>query len=131
MQQDQKKGMEKDLKLLMAEDNEINRKLASMLFKRHNLSVDFAKDGGEAIDMCLAHVYDLVLMDIEMPGVDGLEATSVIKEKMGAKAPPIVALTAHNLDGQAEEFMAQGMDGFLTKPIKIEEMFSLFQRLKA
>lgn len=123
--------MKNDLKLLMAEDNEINRKLAAMLFKRHNLSVDFAQNGEEAIAMCLANAYDFVLMDIEMPGIDGLEATESIKEKMGEKAPTIVALTAHNLDGQAEEFMQQGMDGFLTKPIKIEDMFSLFESLQA
>lgn len=123
--------MKNDLKLLMAEDNEINRKLAAMLFKRHDLSVDFAQNGEEAIDMCLANNYDFVLMDIEMPGINGLEATESIKQKMGENAPPIVALTAHNLDGQAEEFMQQGMDGFLTKPIKIEDMFSLFESLEA
>lgn len=123
--------MKNDLKLLMAEDNEINRKLAAMLFKRHDLSVDFAQNGEEAIDMCLANTYDFVLMDIEMPGINGLEATESIKQKMGENAPPIVALTAHNLDGQAEEFMQQGMDGFLTKPIKIEDMFSLFESLEA
>lgn len=113
----------------MADDNDINRKLAELLFKRHELDVDFARDGQEAIELTRQNSYDLVLMDIEMPGIDGLEATKIIKDEMAENAPYIVALTAHSVDGQADEFMAQGMDGFLTKPIKIEEVKAICERL--
>lgn len=121
--------MEKDLKLLMAEDNEINRKLASMVFKRQNLSLDLVSNGQEDLDAVQKQRYDLVFMDIEMPVMGGIDATHKINATLGADAPPIVALTAHTMDGDRERFMAEGMKGYLTKPINTQELNELIETL--
>ncbi len=116
-------------KLLMAEDNEINRKLADLLFKRNNLSLDFAANGQEAVDAVQNSTYDLVFMDIEMPVLNGIDATKAIKEALGEQAPPIIALTAHSMDGDRERFMEAGMVDYITKPIdlnRLKELLSQF-----
>ena len=109
-------------RLLMAEDNEINRKLADLLFKRNNLNLDFAANGEEAIKAVQESEYDLVFMDIEMPILDGLSATRNIKENMGDSAPPIIALTAHSMDGDRERFLDAGMVDYITKPIDLNRL---------
>jgi CheY-like chemotaxis protein len=119
---------QENLKLLMAEDNAVNRKLAQLLFKRHGFNLAFAEDGLEAVQMVGDKSYDLVLMDIEMPKLNGLDAAKKIKENLGDKSPPIVALTAHSLEGQREEFLAQGMDEYMTKPINIEDFKSILTK---
>lgn len=106
----------------MAEDNEINRKLADLLFKRNNLNLDFAANGEEAIKAVQESEYDLVFMDIEMPILDGLSATRNIKENMGDSAPPIIALTAHSMDGDRERFLDAGMVDYITKPIDLNRL---------
>ncbi len=107
-------------KILMAEDNQVNRKLAELLFKRHGYEIDFAEDGHEAVEKATSQAYRIILMDIEMPGRNGLEAAQAIRAEMGEQTPPIVALTAHTMEGQREQFLAQGMDAYLSKPIKME-----------
>lgn len=114
--------MNRTPRLLMAEDNEINRKLADLLFRRNNLSLDFANNGQEAVDAVLKDHYDLVFMDIEMPVLDGIEATKAIKEAQGDAAPPIVALTAHSLQGDRERFLEAGMVDYITKPIDLKRL---------
>lgn len=109
-------------RLLMAEDNEINRKLADLLFRRNNLSLDFAANGEEAVAAVKANSYDLGFMDIEMPVMDGISATKAIKEELGEKAPPIIALTAHSMDGDRERFMKAGMVDYITKPIDVKRL---------
>jgi CheY-like chemotaxis protein len=104
----------------MAEDNQVNRKLAERLFKRHGYEIDFAEDGHEAVEKATSQAYRIILMDIEMPGRNGLEAAQAIRAEMGEQTPPIVALTAHTMEGQREQFLAQGMDAYLSKPIKME-----------
>lgn len=118
-----------DLKILMAEDNQVNRKLAALMFKRQQVDIDFAQDGQEAVEKCQSGSYDLVLMDIEMPGMNGVEAARVIQEKMGDQAPFIVALTAHAMEGQREEFLEQGMNDYLAKPIKMQALESIAETL--
>ncbi len=114
--------MGEDLKLLMAEDNEINRKLAGLLFKRQGYTLEFAENGQMALDLVTEGDFDLVFMDIEMPVMGGLEATNQILKKMGDSAPPIVALTAHAMEGDRERFIAAGMSDYLTKPIDLEAL---------
>jgi len=112
----------------MAEDNEINRKLAGLLFKRLGLSLDFASNGEEAVEAVKANQYDLVFMDIEMPVLTGIQATESIKESLADKAPPIVALTAHTMKGDRERFMEAGMTDYLTKPINVEELKAILEK---
>lgn len=118
-----------DLKILMAEDNQVNRKLADLMFKRQQINADYAQDGNEAVEKCQAGNYHLVLMDIEMPGMNGVEAAQAIREKMGDQAPFIVALTAHAMDGQREEFLDKGMNDYLAKPIKMEALRTIAAQL--
>lgn len=114
--------------MLMAEDNEINRKLAGLLFKRIQLSLDFASNGEEAVKAVTSKHYDIVFMDIEMPLLSGLEATEKIKEALADKAPPIVALTAHTMEGDRERFLEAGMSDYLTKPINKDELHRILEK---
>lgn len=120
--------MGEHLRLLMAEDNEINRKLADLLFKRQGLQLDFADNGENALNKVKEGNYDLVFMDIEMPVMGGLEATKQIRKQMGESAPPIVALTAHAMDGDRERFMNAGMSDYLTKPIDLNALKEIIDR---
>lgn len=115
-------------KILLAEDNEINRKLAEMLFRRLEGVFDFAMDGQEALDKASESEYDMILMDIEMPGLNGVESARAIKEKLGDRAPIIVALTAHASDDNGQEFLDQGMDDYLTKPLKSDSVTNLLAK---
>ncbi|MGB0977846.1 MAG: response regulator [Croceimicrobium sp.] len=123
--------MGEHLRLLMAEDNEINRKLADLLFKRQGLNLDFAENGEIALQKVKEHKYDLVFMDIEMPVMSGLEATEAIRRDLGEAAPPIVALTAHAMDGDRERFMEAGMTDYLTKPIDISALNAIIENHSA
>lgn len=120
--------MKDDLSLLMAEDNEINRKLAGLLFKKLGLGLDFASNGQEAVEMVKANPYDLVFMDIEMPVLTGIQATESINESLADKAPPIVALTAHTMQGDRERFIEAGMTDYLTKPINVQELKTILEK---
>jgi len=120
--------MKDNLSLLMAEDNEINRKLAQLLFKRIQLQLDFAVNGEEAVEAVKSKHYDLVFMDIEMPILSGIQATEQINEALADSAPPIVALTAHTMDGDRERFLDAGMTDYLTKPINVEELKRILEK---
>ena len=115
----------------MAEDNEINRKLSDLLFKRQGLALDFAENGEIALTKTLENHYDLVFMDIEMPVMGGLEATKQINQELGDQAPPIVALTAHAMDGDRERFIDAGMSDYLTKPIDVQALTEIIDRYRA
>lgn len=121
--------MSQGVKVLMAEDNDINRKLAQLLFKRHNLEVDMVTNGQEAVDQVNECNYDLILMDIEMPVLNGIEATKKIKSALGTKAPKIVALTAHTMESDRENFLAEGLDEVLSKPIEISALQKIIAEL--
>lgn len=123
--------MGEQLRLLMAEDNEINRKLSDLLFKRQGLALDFAENGEIALTKTLENQYDLVFMDIEMPVMGGLEATKQINQELGDQAPPIVALTAHAMDGDRERFIDAGMSDYLTKPIDVLALTEILDRYRA
>ncbi len=108
-----------NIKILVAEDNSINQKLMQRLFHKIGITIDLAKDGQEALDMAIANRYDIIFMDIQMPRLDGLQATEMIKESLLDQAPIIVALTANVLPEDKEKCIDSGMVAFLPKPIKI------------
>jgi signal transduction histidine kinase/DNA-binding response OmpR family regulator len=119
------------LHVLVAEDNLVNQTLATRLLERRGHHVVIANNGLEALAALERDRYDVVLMDVQMPEMDGLDATALIREKErpGGKRQPIIALTAHAMKGDEERCIDAGMDGYLTKPIRAKELFSLLERL--
>jgi len=111
-------------KILIADDYEFNRKLIKELLKNYNITIDIAENGEEAINKALNNDYDLILMDITMPKINGLEAAKQIKAK---KNTPIVAMTAHAFKNDLEKFL-EVMDDYLVKPFKKEELISILKK---
>jgi signal transduction histidine kinase/DNA-binding response OmpR family regulator len=109
---------EASLRILLVEDNKINRTFALALLAKAGHRVDVAENGLQAVDAVSRADYDLVLMDIQMPEMDGVQATRRIRQMGQPKSTvPIIALTAHALTGQREEYLAAGMDDYLSKPV--------------
>jgi len=115
-------------RILIAEDNPINLKLALMMLERLGYRADSAVDGHAVLDAVARRRYDLVLMDVQMPGMDGFEATGLLTEMLGEKRPRVVALTAHALTGDRERCAAAGMDDYLAKPISLEQLGEVVER---
>jgi CheY-like chemotaxis protein len=112
------------LDVLIAEDNGINRGVLRQMLQLLDCRVDVVTNGCDAVEAVRNHDYDVVLMDVQMPEMDGLEATMAIRraEAGGTHRATVIALTAHALDGQRERCLAAGMDDFLTKPITLEAL---------
>ena len=111
------------LRILLVEDNAVNQKLALRLLSRMGYQADVAANGLEAIAAVERQGYDLVLMDVQMPEMDGLEATRHIVEHVAAeRRPRIVAMTANAMDGDREECIDAGMEGYISKPIRVDEL---------
>ena len=120
------------LRILLAEDNPANQKLATYILQDRGHTVDIAGDGQQAIAMTQQNRYDVILMDVQMPGMDGLEATAAIRAgETEGKRTPIIAMTAHAMKGDRERCLAAGMDGYLSKPIDAREMIALVESLAA
>jgi len=116
------------LHILLAEDNVINQKVALRMLSRMGYRADVAANGLEVLDTLHRQSYDVVLMDIQMPEMDGLSATKQIRKRWaGAKQPHIVAMTANAMKGDRERYLAQGMDDYVSKPIRIEELIRALQ----
>jgi PAS domain S-box-containing protein len=115
---------DRSLQVLLAEDNPVNQTLAMRILEKLGHKVQVANNGKEAIGRALAEKLDLILMDVQMPEMDGLEATTAIRaaEAGTGKHIPIVAMTAHAMKGDREKCLSAGMDGYLSKPIRIEEL---------
>jgi signal transduction histidine kinase/CheY-like chemotaxis protein len=115
------------LRILVAEDNAVNQKLIVRILEKAGHNVLVAKDGAEAVDQFRKEPFDLILMDVQMPRTDGLEAAVAIRrlELSGTSRVPIVALTAHAMKGDSQLCAAAGMDGYLTKPIDIPSLHRL------
>lgn len=113
------------MQILLVEDNVINQRLAMRLLEKQGHTVIAANNGREAVEAYTTRQFDLVLMDIQMPEMDGLEATARIREQeheTGTRIP-IVAVTANAMMGDRERCLAAGMDGYATKPIRPAELF--------
>ena len=111
------------LKVLLVDDNAINRKVATKILKRLGYEADIACDGPEAITKAVAGDYDIVYMDIEMPGMDGITATGKIRDAMtAAEMPYVVALTANAMASERDRYLRSGMDGYLSKPIDLDAL---------
>ncbi|MBT2302121.1 response regulator [Variovorax paradoxus] len=111
------------LRILLAEDNAVNQKLAMRLLQQMGYRADLASNGIEAVESVQRQAYDVVLMDVQMPELDGLDATRRICELIGApQRPYIVAMTANAMQGDQEMCMAAGMDDYLTKPIRVDRL---------
>jgi CheY-like chemotaxis protein/HPt (histidine-containing phosphotransfer) domain-containing protein len=118
-----------DLHLLVVEDNLINQKAAAWTLERLGCCVDVANDGREAVRKADRTAYDLIFMDIQMPEMDGLEATAAIRRLAGpSRRTPIVAMTANVLKGDRERFLAAGMDDYVGKPVLRQDMVSVIKR---
>ena len=118
------------LKILLVEDNRINQRLAIELLEKRGNTVSIAENGQEALDAHDREQFDLILMDLEMPVMDGLEATRMIREResKASRFTPVIAMTAHAMKGDAQRCLATGMDGVVTKPIRPATMFQEIER---
>jgi PAS domain S-box-containing protein len=110
------------LRILLAEDNPVNQKLAMRLLRQMGYTADLAENGLEVLDALDGHEFDVILMDVQMPELDGLEATRRIRSTWPGRPLRIVAMTANAMDGDREECLAAGMDDYLSKPIRPQEL---------
>jgi len=116
-------------RILLVEDDDINQKYVMRVLQRYGFHAELAVDGRRAVDAVMKNRYDLVLMDVQMPRMDGLEATAQIRFREGHdRHTPIVGLTANAMAGDRERFLAAGMDDYLSKPVKIEQLLQAIQR---
>lgn len=120
----------KSLNVLIAEDNLVNQRLAAALLERHSASVTIVDNGRAAVEAWATRCFDLILMDIQMPEMDGLEATRRIRaDERDDEHVPIVALTAHAMTGDREKCLAAGADAYLSKPVRAPELIETIDRL--
>ncbi len=128
----QPKGKVRSLNILLAEDNLINQKVALAHLKKFGHNVTVANNGIEAVDYFSKNKYDLILMDIQMPEMDGLVATHLIrayeKENLEQERTPIIAMTANVMSEDIKKYYNQGMDSFIGKPFKVEDLKELFKK---
>jgi CheY-like chemotaxis protein len=119
------------LRILLAEDSLVNQKLAMGLLKKHGHQVTVANDGREALAALESEPFDLVLMDVQMPEMDGLEATQVIRarEEETGEHIPVIAMTAHALKGDRERCLSAGMDAYVAKPIRARQVLEAIYAL--
>ena len=120
--------------MLLVEDNVINERVAVALLERRGCRVSVARDGEEGVRAACDGTYDLVLMDMQMPVLDGLDATRALRAReaaLGRPRVPVLAMTANARDEDREACLAAGMDDFLAKPIRPDELFARLERLRA
>ena len=120
------------LSVLVAEDNLVNQRVAQCLIEKRGHKVVVVGNGIDAVKALDRQQFELVLMDVQMPGMDGYEATAEIrrKEQSGGRHQPIIAMTAHAMKGDREKCLAAGMDGYLAKPIQASEMAAALEKLE-
>jgi CheY-like chemotaxis protein len=118
----------RDLRLLIAEDNPVNQRVASRMLQRLGYKADLVENGQLAVDAVERQRYDVIFMDVQMPELDGLEATRRIKARPGP-SPWIIALTAHALEDDRRQCLAAGMNDFLSKPVQLTELTAALDRV--
>jgi signal transduction histidine kinase/CheY-like chemotaxis protein len=120
------------LRILVAEDNVVNQKLALRILQQMGYRADLASNGLEAVESVARQVYDVVLMDVQMPEMDGLDATRAICARYAAgERPRIIAMTANAMQGDRDECLGAGMDDYLTKPIRVERLVEALAQVPA
>jgi CheY-like chemotaxis protein len=119
------------LRILLAEDNAVNQKVAVRMLEKEGHSVTVVANGREAVLAAERQTFDLILMDVQMPEMDGFDATWAIRtQEDGGKRTPIIALTAHAMAGDKERCLDAGMDGYVTKPIRVLDLMAEITRLR-
>ncbi|ASG23428.1 response regulator [Nitrospirillum viridazoti] len=115
-------------RLLLVDDNMVNRSVARIMLERDGYTVDMAEDGQAAVAACQTTAYDLVLMDVQMPVMDGVTATQVLRRDLGLRHLPILAMTANAMVGMREEYLAAGMDDYVSKPFDQQQFLDTVAR---
>ncbi|MGB3367660.1 MAG: PAS domain S-box protein [Acidaminobacteraceae bacterium] len=115
-------------KILVVEDDKVNQVVTEKLLRKQYHDITIAKNGIEAIEFVSKYNYDMILMDIQMPILDGVSATKIIREELGMKDIIIIALTAHAITGDKERFLELGMDDYISKPIDVKEFFDVLDK---
>ena len=116
-------------KILIVEDNEMNRDMLSRRLGRKGFDIVMAEDGAQGVEMASGESPDLILMDMSLPVLDGWEATKRIKETESTAKVPIIALTAHAMDSDREKALAAGCDDYDTKPVELPRLLDKINRL--
>ncbi|HSW67171.1 MAG TPA: response regulator, partial [Bacteroidales bacterium] len=118
------------ISVLLVEDQLINRKIVVGLLQRKNVDITIAENGEEAVEKTKERRFDLILMDVQMPKMDGLEATRIIRkhEKEQNYHTPIIAMTAHAMKGDKEKGLEAGMDNYITKPVNTKVLFDIIDK---
>ncbi len=116
-------------RILLVEDNEMNRDMLSRRLTRKGFEVETAGDGREGVEMAKTGEYDLILMDMSLPEIDGWEATRQLRAAPDTERTPIVALTAHAMAGDREKALEAGCDDYDTKPIELDRLLSKINAL--
>jgi len=118
------------LRILLAEDNVVNQKIAIRFLEKRGYQVALAANGREAVDLSACQEFDLILMDVQMPDMDGYQATAAIRarEQHTERHVPIIAMTAHAMRGDQEQCLAAGMDCYLSKPVRPAELYAAIER---
>jgi CheY-like chemotaxis protein len=127
LQFDADMGKRSPLRILLAEDNAVNQKLALRLLDRMGYRADVAANGLETLEALRRQPYDVVLMDVQMPEMDGLEATRRIRQELD-KQPRIIAMTASAMQEDRERCLAVGMDDFVSKPVRVDELVNALNK---
>jgi len=126
---DQNLAKHHPLRILLAEDNPINQKVVVKILERMGYRADIASNGLEVIQALERQFYDLIFMDIQMPEMDGEQATRLIRKNFPEnRQPQIVALTAHALEGDREKYLSSGMDDYISKPVRIEQLVKVLEK---
>lgn len=119
------------LRIMMAEDNPINQRVGKLILQRAGYTIDLVSDGNEALEAHRANPYDLILMDCQMPTMDGFEASRQIRALTLQRQPVIIAVTANALVGERERCINAGMDDYLSKPFQAEQLVAVVQKWSA
>jgi two-component system sensor histidine kinase/response regulator len=123
-------GEKHPLRILLAEDNDVNQKVGLMMLSRLGYTVDVVENGKQVLEAVNTATYDVILMDIQMPEMNGIEAGRRVREKFGEKCPMIIALTAEALEGDEERFLGLGFNGYLSKPLQARTLQRCLRAIK-
>jgi CheY-like chemotaxis protein len=121
-------GTERPAPILVVEDNPINQKVLATLLRKRGYEVDVANDGAQAVQKAAEKEYGLILMDLQMPVLDGYEAAKLIRSFTVSACPPIIAVTAHTLNSEKQQCLEAGMNGYLPKPVDSHKLIECVER---